>query len=111
MLRGAARAAARRMKLPDFFEQDRALIEEALGRLLPEEHVAPATIHRAMRYCVLGGGKRLRPILCLEAARLFNDDATAGIAIGCALEFIHGDSLNRTGLPARDNVDLRPARA
>ncbi|HWG59040.1 MAG TPA: farnesyl diphosphate synthase [Candidatus Acidoferrales bacterium] len=99
------------MKLPDFFEQDRALIEEALGRLLPEEHVAPATIHRAMRYSVLGGGKRLRPILCLEAARLFNDDATAGIAIGCALEFIHTYSLIHDDLPALDNDDLRRGRA
>ena len=57
------------MSIPQFFESDRAGIEEALDRLLPQEEAQPASIHKAMRYSVFAGGKRIRPILCLEAAR------------------------------------------
>lgn len=99
------------MKLPDFFEADRAAIEETLERLLPEEHVKPATIHRAMRYSVLAGGKRLRPILCFESARLFAEDAMPVLPVGCAIEFIHTYSLIHDDLPALDNDDLRRGRA
>jgi geranylgeranyl diphosphate synthase type II len=95
------------MKLPPFFEDDRALIEDALKRLLPAEHTQPASIHRAMHYSVAAGGKRIRPILCVEAARLFSADVAAAIDTGCALEFIHTYSLIHDDLPALDNDDLR----
>src|SRR5690349_10034505 len=95
------------MKLPQFFEEDRALIEDALTRLLPSEDTLPVSIHRAMRYSVAAGGKRIRPILCVEAARLFSQDLAGAIDAGCALEFIHTYSLIHDDLPALDNDDLR----
>ncbi len=95
------------MKLPQFFEEDRALIETALSRLLPAEDTPPVSIHRAMRYSVSAGGKRIRPVLCVEAARLFSTDLTGAIDAGCALEFIHTYSLIHDDLPALDNDDLR----
>jgi geranylgeranyl diphosphate synthase type II len=95
------------MTLPDFFEADRALIEEALERILPSEGTVPSSIHRAMRYSVFAGGKRLRPILCLEAARMFGGDSAGAIHAGCAVEFIHTYSLIHDDLPALDNDDLR----
>ncbi len=95
------------MKLPDFFEQDRALVEEALERLLPPEDTTPGSIHHAMRYSVFAGGKRIRPILCLEAARIFSERPELAVHVGCALEFIHTYSLIHDDLPALDNDDLR----
>ena len=95
------------MTIPDFFEADRALFDEALERTLPPEDARPSSIHRAMRYSVFAGGKRLRPILCLEAARMFGSDSSGATQIGCALEFIHTYSLIHDDLPALDNDDLR----
>ena len=95
------------MKLPDFFETDHAVIEAELSRLLPPENTPPSSIHRAMRYSVFAGGKRIRPILCLEAARMFNERPEGAIQAGCALEFIHTYSLIHDDLPALDNDDLR----
>jgi geranylgeranyl diphosphate synthase type II len=95
------------MNLPQFFDSDRALIEEALARLLPSEDTPPVSIHRAMRYSVAAGGKRIRPILCVEAARLFSANVTGAVEAGCALEFIHTYSLIHDDLPALDNDDLR----
>src|SRR5690348_10057126 len=95
------------MTLPEFFEADRALIENALERILPTDNTVPPSIHRAMRYSVFAGGKRLRPVLCIEAARLFADDVVPAVDVGCALEFIHTYSLIHDDLPALDNDDLR----
>ncbi len=96
-----------RVKLPAFFEEDRREIEKALEALLPPEDAPPASIHRAMRYSVFAGGKRIRPILCLEAARIFDAGAGGAAQVGCALEFIHTYSLIHDDLPALDNDDLR----
>jgi len=60
-----------------------------------------------MRYSVQAGGKRVRPILCLESARIFSADVTHVLPIACALEFIHTYSLIHDDLPALDNDDLR----
>ena len=95
------------MKLPAFFEEDRLLVEEALERLLPPETKPPPSIHQAMRYSVFAGGKRIRPILCLESARIFAADVTSVLHPACALEFIHTYSLIHDDLPALDNDDLR----
>ena len=95
------------MSLPQFFEADRAGIEEALDRLLPKEETHPASIHKAMRYSVFAGGKRIRPILCLEAAAMFSENPVAAVSTGCALEFIHTYSLIHDDLPALDNDDFR----
>ena len=95
------------MTQPAFLTADQALIEEALERLLPLEATPPATIHQAMRYSMFAGGKRIRPILCCEAARLFSSELHAAVVAGCALEFIHTYSLIHDDLPALDNDDLR----
>jgi geranylgeranyl diphosphate synthase type II len=95
------------MNLPAFFDDDRALIEDAFSRLLPSEDTPPVSIHRAMRYSVAAGGKRVRPILCVEAARLFSADLSGAVDAGCAVEFIHTYSLIHDDLPALDNDDLR----
>ncbi|MBZ5659533.1 MAG: polyprenyl synthetase family protein [Acidobacteriia bacterium] len=95
------------MNLPTFFEEDRAAVDAALDRLMPAEDAMPASIHTAMRYSVQAGGKRVRPILCLEAARIFSPDVTPVLPVACALEFIHTYSLIHDDLPALDNDDLR----
>ena len=95
------------MKLPAFFEEDRLAVDAELDRLLPGESVQPSSIHTAMRYSVFAGGKRIRPTLCLEAARIFEGDATPALYPGCAIEFIHTYSLIHDDLPALDNDDLR----
>src|SRR6202451_3980316 len=95
------------MTLPAFFEEDRLAVDAALDRLLPPEDARPAIIHRAMRYSVMAGGKRVRPILCLESARIFSADIAPVLPIACALEFIHTYSLIHDDLPALDNEDLR----
>jgi geranylgeranyl diphosphate synthase, type II len=95
------------MTLPDFFEADRKAIEAALDRILPLESTRPALIHRAMRYSISAGGKRVRPVLCVEAARMFTQNLEGAIQVGCAIEFIHTYSLIHDDLPALDNDDLR----
>ena len=95
------------MTLPEFFESDRLEIEAALERLLPPEGTPPPSIHAAMRYSVFAGGKRIRPILCVESARIFDPQPAAAVVVGCALEFIHTYSLIHDDLPALDNDDLR----
>jgi geranylgeranyl diphosphate synthase type II len=91
------------MKPPAFFEEDRLAVDASLERLLAPESARPASIHQAMRYSVFAGGKRIRPILCLETARIFAPD----VAAACAIEMIHTYSLIHDDLPALDNDDLR----
>jgi geranylgeranyl diphosphate synthase, type II len=95
------------MKLPAFFDEDRIDVDAALDRLMPKETAAPVSIHQAMRYSVFAGGKRVRPMLCLETARIFAEDAAAALHPACAIEFIHTYSLIHDDLPALDNDDLR----
>lgn len=95
------------MNLPHFFEEDRLAVDAALDRLLPPETMDPPSIHTAMRYSVFAGGKRIRPILCLEAARIFDADTSAAMYPACAIEFIHTYSLIHDDLPALDDDDLR----
>jgi geranylgeranyl diphosphate synthase type II len=86
------------------------LSDAALERLLPSPETLPHSIHRAMRHSVFAGGKRLRPILCMEAARMVAGDGElpAGVAdLGAALEMLHTYSLIHDDLPALDNDDLR----
>ncbi len=95
------------MKLPPFFEEDRLAVDAVLERLLPAGTAQPSSIHTAMRYSVFAGGKRIRPILCLETARIFASDVTPALHPACAIEFIHTYSLIHDDLPALDNDDLR----
>ena len=103
----AARLFSSTMKLSPFFEEDRVSVDASLERLLPAESAQPSSIHTAMRYSVFAGGKRMRPILCLESARIFTADVTPALHPACAIEFIHTYSLIHDDLPALDNDDLR----
>lgn len=95
------------MNLPAFFEEDRIAVDVELERFLPAENMPPPSIHQAMRYSVFAGGKRIRPILCLETARIFDADVSPAFFPACAIEFIHTYSLIHDDLPALDNDDLR----
>src|SRR5436305_3850085 len=95
------------MNLRDYLARQQRLIEDELGRLVPSESTAPETIHRAMRYSLFAGGKRIRPILCMEAARAVAGDQDGLAACACSLELIHTYSLIHDDLPALDNDDYR----
>src|SRR4051812_34908120 len=85
-------------------------VDRALDRFLPGESVAPATLHKAMRYSLFAGGKRLRPILCLAAAGACGGKSQAALPHACAVECIHTYSLIHDDLPSMDNDDLRRGR-
>jgi len=82
-------------------------VDAELERLLPPAGQYPTSIHQAMRYSVFAGGKRLRPVLCLEAGRLFGGEEKSLLEVGGALELIHTYSLIHDDLPALDDDDLR----
>src|ERR1700735_2038513 len=97
--------------LTETLEQGRRRTDEALDRLIPLETQHPVSIHKAMRHSVFAGGKRLRPILCLEAGRMVAASLPSGIEdLGAALEMLHTYSLIHDDLPALDNDDLRRGR-
>jgi geranylgeranyl diphosphate synthase, type II len=86
------------------------LTDHALDRLLPSADQTPVSIHRAMRHSVFAGGKRLRPVLCLEAARMIagSSELPRGVEeLGAAIEMLHTYSLIHDDLPALDDDDLR----
>jgi geranylgeranyl diphosphate synthase type II len=94
--------------LKEVLEQGRRLTDVALERLLPQGTTAPASIHQAMRHSVFAGGKRLRPVLAMEAARVVAGKLPEGVEdLGSALEMLHTYSLIHDDLPALDNDDLR----
>src|SRR5262245_56221008 len=95
------------MSLREYLAEQRDIIDRELDRLVPDESVPPATIHRAMRYSLFAGGKRIRPLLCLAAADAVSPNATGAITAACTLEFIHTYSLIHDDLPALDNDDYR----
>jgi len=102
--------------LKQVLEQGREAADAALERLLPPAAQHPTSIHQAMRHSVFAGGKRLRPILCMEAGRMIAAALGAGSLppgtedVGAALEMLHTYSLIHDDLPALDNDDLRRGR-
>src|SRR5271167_709471 len=93
--------------LKETLEQGRTAVDAALDRLIPSEKQLPVSIHKAMRHSVFAGGKRLRPVLCMEAGRMVAVLLPDGIEeLGAALEMLHTYSLIHDDLPALDNDDL-----
>src|SRR6266478_4542317 len=92
----------RKMKteIRSFFDTVRPAIESALDQLLPAEDVSPSGLHRAMRYSVLAGGKRLRPALCVAAYSIYHQDYRPIVPVASALEMAHTYSLIHDDLPA-----------
>jgi geranylgeranyl diphosphate synthase, type II len=97
--------------LTQTLEEGRKLTDAALERLLPGPNTRPTSIHQAMRHSVFAGGKRIRPILCMETGRAVAGSLPPGIEeLGAALEMLHTYSLIHDDLPALDNDDLRRGR-
>src|SRR4051812_15561720 len=106
----ATRAGARHPQPFDigaYLEKTSAAVNRALDKSLPAERVKPATIHKAMRYSLFAGGKRLRPALCVAAAEACGGAMEGALAFACAVECIHTYSLIHDDLPAMDNDDYR----
>jgi geranylgeranyl diphosphate synthase type II len=99
------------VELTAYLKSRQKMIDRALDRFLPKETAPPPTIHKAMRYSLFAGGKRLRPILCLAAAEGCKGRASAALALACAMECIHTYSLVHDDLPSMDNDDFRRGRA
>jgi geranylgeranyl diphosphate synthase type II len=96
--------------LDHYLQSRRALVDGALDRHLPPATTEPCVIHEAMRYAVLGGGKRIRPILAIAAAEACGGEAEPLLQALAALELIHTYSLVHDDLPALDDDDLRRGR-
>src|SRR3989475_9334210 len=106
----ATRAGARHRQSFDLqaYLTDRTeAVNRALDRFLPRATSRPATIHKAMRYSLFAGGKRLRPALCLAAAEACGGSVDDAMPLACAVECIHTYSLIHDDLPAMDNDDYR----
>jgi geranylgeranyl diphosphate synthase, type II len=98
------------MNLKGYLRSRQKEIDRALDRYLPKATVKPATLHKAMRYSLFAGGKRLRPILCLAAAEACHGKIENALPLACALECIHTYSLVHDDLPSMDNDDFRRGR-
>src|SRR5271165_4299180 len=98
------------MHLDQYLAERSALVDKALGRFLPKATVKPATLHKAMRYSLFAGGKRLRPILALAAAEACGGALDAALPHACAVECVHTYSLIHDDLPCMDDDDLRRGR-
>ena len=98
------------MDLPSYLTQRTALIDRALDAFLPRASVKPTTIHKAMRYSLFAGGKRLRPVLTLAAAEACGGALAQATPAACAVECIHTYSLIHDDLPCMDDDDLRRGR-
>jgi len=93
--------------LQQFLATRTQAVNTALDQFLPSEKTRPATIHKAMRYSLFAGGKRMRPALCLAAVEACGGSAAAALPLACAVECIHTYSLIHDDLPAMDNDDFR----
>ncbi len=100
------------MTIRDLITSTAARVEAQLDILLPGEETAPTTLHKAMRYSIFAGGKRIRPLLCLEAAKACGapEDGACALNAACALETLHTYTLIHDDLPSMDNDDLRRGR-
>jgi len=98
------------VNIKNYLVSRQKLVERALDRYLPKANRKPATLHRAMRYSLFAGGKRLRPILCLAAAQACGGKIGKALPLACAIECIHTYSLVHDDLPSMDNDDFRRGR-
>lgn len=93
--------------IEDYLKSRAQAVEEALDRLLPLNLESPSPIVESMRYSLLAGGKRIRPILCLATVETLEADWQSALPVACAIEMIHTYSLIHDDLPAMDNDDYR----
>lgn len=98
------------MSLAAHLDAQRSRVDAALDRWVPAVTEPPERLHEAMRYSLFAGGKRIRPLLCMEAARLVQPRVTGEADVACVLELIHTYSLIHDDLPALDDDDYRRGR-
>jgi geranylgeranyl diphosphate synthase, type II len=98
------------VNLKKYLRTRQKVIDRALDRYLPKTSTKPITLHKAMRYSLFAGGKRLRPILCLVAAEACRGNVDTALPLACAVECIHTYSLVHDDLPSMDNDDFRRGR-
>src|SRR5438094_3422398 len=98
------------VNIKTYLRSRQKLIDRVLDHYLPKPNTEPTTLHRAMRYSLFAGGKRLRPILCLAAAEACGGKISSALPLACALECIHTYSLVHDDLPSMDNDDFRRGR-
>jgi geranylgeranyl diphosphate synthase type II len=98
------------MDIRQYLSDSKKLVDQYLEKLLPEENQMPATIHKAMRYSVFAGGKRVRPILVLASGESLDGNQSVLLHLGAGIEMMHTYSLIHDDLPALDNDDLRRGR-
>jgi len=98
------------VNLKKYLRTRQKVIDRALDRYLPKTSTKPVTLHKAMRYSLFAGGKRLRPILCLAAAEVCRGSIDNALPLACAIECIHTYSLVHDDLPSMDNDDFRRGR-
>lgn len=95
------------MKIKDYLEQKRVEVDRFLESVIPSPTTPPTTLHESMRYSLMAGGKRVRPILAIAAAEAVGQPTPGLMPIACSLELIHTYSLIHDDLPAMDNDDFR----
>lgn len=95
------------MNIINYLKEKQAMVDTALEDCLPSSSTRPAILHEAMRYCVLNGGKRIRPILCIATAEPFRAPSPTVIAPAIAIELFHCSTLIHDDLPCMDDDDLR----
>lgn len=104
---GSLRLGIEDVPLHRYLGERQRLVDRALERSLPRAARAPQVLHRAMRYSVLGGGKRIRPILTLASCEAVGGRVADGLPVACAIELVHAYSLIHDDLPAMDNGVMR----
>ena len=107
MKKGSGGNSKSSFDLEQFLAASTASVNAALDKFLPSEKTKPATIHKAMRYSLFAGGKRMRPAVCLAAAVACGGSEAEAMPLACAVECIHTYSLVHDDLPAMDNDDYR----
>ena len=95
------------LAFPNWMAEIQTRFEKALSRCLPATEIAPSRLHAAMRYSVLGGGKRVRPLLAFAAGELAGADPARVDQVACAIELIHAYSLVHDDLPCMDDDSMR----
>src|SRR5262249_36006984 len=95
------------MNIAEYLELKRIDVDRFLDLVAPPSVTPPATLHESMRYSLLAGGKRIRPILTIAASEAIGSTAPGLMPVACSLEFIHTYSLIHDDLPSMDNDDFR----
>jgi geranylgeranyl diphosphate synthase type II len=98
------------MTFPEYLQAQQQRVDGALHHAVPQESTPPESIHKAMRYSLFAGGKRIRPVLCMAAAEAVSDNPAGIESAACTLELIHTYSLIHDDLPAMDDDDMRRGR-